>query len=194
MQADRFWQAYQYLLASKTPLELLNKAHLLIPAMVMSAFASELYLKCILCLEQGHPHREARHDLVKLFSHVGPAMQKQIEAAWDAQVAASRLHLDLMDSHPDFANSPKKPPRDLRGALEDGRNGFQDIRYGYEERGGGFFVIMNLPPIIRQTILRLKPEYNLAPAVVLDPEPFRIKPEDHPEIFGRGAGKGEVDN
>jgi hypothetical protein len=36
------------------------------PAMVLSAFASELYLKCLLCIEKGSAPEE--HNLKKLFN------------------------------------------------------------------------------------------------------------------------------
>ena len=51
------------------------------PSMVLSAFATELYLKCLLCLETGRaPHG---HHLRNLFDQLLPETRERLKALWD---------------------------------------------------------------------------------------------------------------
>src|ERR1700674_3293155 len=55
------------------------------PAMVISAFASELFLKCLLVVENKEPPRNV-HNLAKLFGLLEQARQGRIQTLWDKSV------------------------------------------------------------------------------------------------------------
>src|SRR5258708_3118503 len=54
------------------------------PAAVLVVFASELYLKCLLCTERGDFPRE--HNLEKLFNKLRPGTKELLEAMWDVDI------------------------------------------------------------------------------------------------------------
>jgi hypothetical protein len=52
------------------------------PALIYSALASELYLKCLICLETGR--REQGHELHELFKKLNPKREKRFANAGTA--------------------------------------------------------------------------------------------------------------
>jgi len=58
-------------------------------AVVMSALASELLLKCLAALEAGHVRHT--HDLKALFDNLSPKTRAQIEREWEDISALKRL-------------------------------------------------------------------------------------------------------
>ena len=53
--------------------------------MVLAAFASELYLKCLFVIETGRAAPEI-HELRKLFLLLSETARLEIEASWDEYV------------------------------------------------------------------------------------------------------------
>ena len=53
------------------------------PAMVLSVFASELYLKCLLCAEKDEVPND--HNLQILFNGLMPQTRRALEDLWDAK-------------------------------------------------------------------------------------------------------------
>lgn len=178
LQADSFWEANRYLLKSSNPIEAMNKAPLSPPAMVISAFASELYFKCLLCLRHGHPHKELNHNLERLFTHLDDDVQKHIEAAWVKYTADNSLQWDIIEK-----SSGVPVPRDLRSALAAGKGAFSEVRYIYEGKGG-MFNLMELPPMIRSVIITQMPHWNVPRLIITDAEPFRV-PQEVLEELGK---------
>ena len=54
------------------------------PAMVLSVFASELYLKCLLTIETGKA--PPTHNVKALFRDLQPTTRKRLEELWDQAI------------------------------------------------------------------------------------------------------------
>jgi HEPN domain-containing protein len=115
------------------------------PAMVISAFASELMLKCLLILESKTPPNH--HDLKLLFDLLDPSHQFQIEALWNTDQAERK---EITDRHEKAMGV--NIPRDLATALNDCRHAFQGFRYLYEDPKRPSFYITFFPHLIRSLI------------------------------------------
>jgi hypothetical protein len=123
---------------------------------ILSAFASELYFKCLICIETNHVPRG--HHLRHLFDQQTPAVQAKIEQLWDDLIVP--MHNDQWTQIEAVSGSEKKISRDLRGALADGNQTFEKIRYIYEGPTGVTFFLGDLPNILRHVILELKPDWS----------------------------------
>jgi HEPN domain-containing protein len=123
------------------------------PSLTLAAFASELYLKCLLVLQGSRPPNI--HDLKKLFDRIEPEMQQTIERIWDTHVQIKQQYWEKVRAY------IKKPfSLDLRSALEQGGRGFEVIRYSYEQSQEDFgFVLSDLPRVLQIAILEIKPEW-----------------------------------
>ncbi|MEY9157342.1 hypothetical protein [Bradyrhizobium japonicum] len=126
------------------------------PAMVLSAFASELYLKCILTIETGQPI-DPSHDLHNLFRKISLKSRKRLQSLWADDVLTEqnqRMRKAVK------ATTGDDVPTDLAWALENGANAFTQLRYIHENNGQGTsFILGNLPDMLRLVVLELKPEW-----------------------------------
>jgi HEPN domain-containing protein len=122
----------------------------MLPMMVLSAFASEVYLKCLICLETGSVAKG--HHLFDLFKKLSPKTQGILERRWDAVMVQRADILDKLD-----AQMARPMPRDLRSNLIEGNRGFELIRYVYEGGDDFRFPLSDLPIPLRETIFELKP-------------------------------------
>jgi hypothetical protein len=118
--------------------------------MVLSAFASELYLKCLHRIDGNEILEE--HSLQKLYQALHPLRQKRIETLWDALMFEQKPLLDVRDQ-------TVKLPRDLATALKDSDEGFIRIRYEYEDKNFKFY-LSDFPTVLRSTILEIKPSWH----------------------------------
>ncbi|MEW6438128.1 MAG: hypothetical protein AB1508_13280 [Pseudomonadota bacterium] len=160
VHATRFHKSFEQLLNSvrpedggKTPdQEIGVVAH---PAMVLSAFASELYLKCLLCVETGETPRD--HNLKRLFDKLAENTRRDVEDLWDIDI---RQH-DKRQLIGRLRTLPKgKDMRfDLRSALELGAEAFIKLRYYYEEEDT-YFLLLHFPIVLRVAILKLFPLWD----------------------------------
>jgi hypothetical protein len=125
------------------------------PAMVLSVFASELYLKCLLCVEKGVV--PAKHDLMVLFEGLDVSTRHELDDLWDADIRRPerKMVLDQIRQMPNGQNLRL----DLRYALEKGANAFNELRYFYE-REQSFFLLSDFPFLIRKAILRRMPSWT----------------------------------
>lgn len=123
------------------------------PSMVLSAFASELYLKCLLCIETGLVPNT--HNLKKLFDGLKPSTKSRLEALWDEHLKSPQRKkiFDHLRTLPEGKNL--RP--DLEHALDLGADSFIELRYIYEN-GSVFFLLGEFPNLLRQTILERFPE------------------------------------
>ena len=122
------------------------------PAMVLSAFASELYFKSLLCLETGDVPQT--HNLKALFRAVSADARKRLETLWDAYNSEpTRVKaLDLIRASP----GGHELRLDLAYALDVGADAFREIRYIYES-GNTIFLLSDFPNLLRQVILERMP-------------------------------------
>ena len=127
------------------------------PAIVLSAFTSELLLKCILMLEKGDAPNT--HDLKILFDQVSTPIQQKIIAGWDQTLPGKEKEFAFQESL-----SGRQIPRDLPTALAVCGRAFEGMRYIYEDPMKTNFYLIELARILLGAIWEIKPEWkNIRP-------------------------------
>jgi hypothetical protein len=127
------------------------------PAMMLSAFASELYLKCLLLVETPSSLVDHSHDLETLFRKLSTPTRKAIERDWDVSMATDdrrrvRAAIKVITG--------EDVPVDLTWALSKGASAFVQLRYNHEnERGGPKFLLGDFPQMLRRAVISMKPEW-----------------------------------
>jgi hypothetical protein len=122
------------------------------PCMVLSAFASELYLKSLLCLESGNVPQT--HNLKALFRGLSPDAKRRLEKLWE--------DYNKLPNRQKVLDAIRKLPvghevrTDLGYALDVGADAFREIRYIYET-GKSFFLLGDFPNLLRQVIVERMP-------------------------------------
>jgi len=146
MNAERFRRADVLLRSVQDPQIAVAVAS---PALVLSAFASELYLKSILIIEKGKA--PGWHHLKNLFDLVSPTIRKKVEQQWIHHVSSPRTK----------RNTGQHVPTDFNWALSAGAQAFVKLRYVHEDDGFGTkFLLGELPDMLRQVIIEeLKPAW-----------------------------------
>jgi hypothetical protein len=131
---------------------------LAIPANVLSVFTSELYLKCLLCVETGIV--PDTHNLKALFKRLQPVTRRALEDLWDMEVRLPHRQkvLDLIRTMPEGKNLRA----DLIYALDVGANSFIELRYFYE-KNKAFFLLDEFPNMLRKVILNRFPAWGTRP-------------------------------
>lgn len=125
--------------------------------MVLSAFISELYFKCIICIETGLT--PAGHELDKLFDQLSPTSKELIEKIWDKEVIPMRN--PMWTKIEDEFGDGDTLKRGFRDAIEAGSRAFEIMRYGYEPQAkNSKFYISDLPQLLHRVILGMKPEWR----------------------------------
>jgi hypothetical protein len=130
------------------------------PCFVLSALASELFIKCLLVIE-GKPKKEFAkvHDLYQLFSKLTPPIQDRIKGLWDQQVWAQGTR-DFIDYAQNTIAKGTPIPRNFASALKLGANTFVDLRYVYEKPRNINNLIVDLPLILRRVIVEIYPQWK----------------------------------
>jgi hypothetical protein len=121
-------------------------------AAVMSALASELFLKCLGVIESGRVSRT--HNLNTLFKNLSPKTRTLIERRRD-EILAGKKH--LIDELEQETGTPIS--RRLTDALHVGANSFESLRYPELSPQANFF-LTDLPHALLLAILELKPEWQ----------------------------------
>jgi len=126
------------------------------PALVLSAFASELYLKSILVIEKGKA--PGWHHLKNLFDLVSPVIRKKIERHWIHHVSSQRTKRTFAAI---ALLTGQDVPTDFNWALSVGAQAFVKLRYVHEDDGFETkFLLGELPDMLRQVIVdELKPAW-----------------------------------
>jgi HEPN domain-containing protein len=152
MNAERYRRADLLLRSAQDPQLAVAVAS---PALILSAFASEIYLKCIICLQTGALAHG--HHLKKLFRQISPKTRRKIEQRWDAYASApqkQRLYAALSSMN----GSPV--PTSLEWTLSEGSNAFTSLRYLHEtDENKTKFLLGDFPNMLREEIVELKPEW-----------------------------------
>jgi hypothetical protein len=123
-------------------------------AVVISALNSELFFKCLICIETGLVPRG--HHLFRLFTQLSARTRSRIEELWDNEVVPFReARWKQIEA---ALGRPIK--RDLASALEGGSVAFEKIRYSYEGNNDDVeFYISDLPRLLGRVVVELKPEF-----------------------------------
>jgi hypothetical protein len=115
------------------------------PGIVISSFTSELFLKCLILLEQRSP--KGTHNLLTLYDQLTPEHQALVARHWDDM---SLKWKNAIDADEKVFNI--KIPRDLKTALSDCGDAFKLIRYVYENPRKPLFYITHLPISLRKSV------------------------------------------
>src|SRR5262245_40195818 len=128
------------------------------PAMVLSSFASELYLKCLLCIETGDAPNI--HNLKDLFRRLQPATRRRLEDLWDEDIRRPERQraIEAIRSLP----GGDKLRLDLLYALDIGADSFIELRYFYEKQSA-YFLLGDFPNLLRRVILEHFPGWASVP-------------------------------
>jgi hypothetical protein len=120
------------------------------PWAVIGAFSVELYLKCLLAIEN-RPYPKD-HNLKKLFRSLAPATQAILRGRHDAIMQAKSESL---------ADVRRYGKIDLESLLEQGQDTFVYLRYPYERRArdGVLFGLGLFRECVRERILTLRPDW-----------------------------------
>jgi hypothetical protein len=124
------------------------------PRIVIDAFTTELFLKCLVCIETGRAPHE--HNLKKLFDQLSEGTRARIQRCWDSEVATRRR-----EEWDNFERFGLKIARDLPSALAKGTNAFKRYRYSYEDDTEDLhYYLEDLPVLLERLILAMKPEFE----------------------------------
>ncbi len=124
------------------------------PVTVVGALTTELFLKCLLCIETGKMSRD--HDLKKLFDMLSTETRIRIKNSWEIAAVRRSEEWDRIEK------LGLKMPRDLPSALAKGSEAFNRIRYSYEGNTEGVhWYLEDLPALLEKQILEMKPGYEV---------------------------------
>jgi len=126
------------------------------PTLVLAAFASELYLKCLFALETGR--QASGHELRGLFLLLSEDTRFEIERQWD-EYCAMPHRIRVYDAIKQLEGYDV--PRDLRWSLKAGNDAFVSLRYIHEPNHiAPKFLLGDFHVILREVILAKKPEWR----------------------------------
>jgi len=118
------------------------------PGMVISAFASELYLKCLLLLDG--KGAITGHNLKTLYNKLSPDTKAKIEAEYATMMQITASEIAELEK-----KLRRTLPKDLNTALTDCGLAFEQMRYIYEQPKGAAFYITHLPLVLHKVIVRI---------------------------------------
>jgi len=125
------------------------------PSMVLSAFASELYLKCLVCVETGNVPRG--HDLKGLFLGLDSSTKKRLEDLWNESLRRPerQRELDCIRGLP----GGDQLQTDLPNAIGISSKAFEELRYLYETKSSKF-LLGDFPDMLHKVILERFPDWG----------------------------------
>ena len=124
-----------------------------IPIIVLSAFTSEIFLKCLISIEKGVSVRG--HDLKGLYDQLTPETQNRIENKWNVIVLTRSDSLNKIEE-----DTGQPIPRDLMSNLVESRKSFEQVRYIYEPGQDVRALLSDLPIPLRDVILEMRPSWS----------------------------------
>jgi hypothetical protein len=126
-----------------------------------AAFSLEMYLKCLLLLEQGLAARG--HDIHALFHSLSSSTQSELTRAHEKFVESNSALMERL--------SQEGLPTNLEDLLKRGRNAFTDFRYAHEQIPSKTdFALNGLTKCVRERILELQPSWDSALQDIADAE------------------------
>lgn len=118
-----------------------------IPAIVCSAFAAELFMKCLVLVERGAAPRG--HQLRTLFSRLAPASRAAVSKRFDELIVANPTAQAMKAQFPDV-------PLAIDDVLDTVDRVFEQWRYAYEGHAGSAYGLSELAQAVRERILELR--------------------------------------
>jgi HEPN domain-containing protein len=164
LHARNFHKSYEMLLRAAVPKDATladDKIVAIIgrPALMLSAFASELYLKCLICVETNSV--PSTHNLDGLFKELRVSTRHELDDLWDYDIR-NPGKLEIIEQ------ARKMPGAegirlDLRYALEIGAESFVDLRYFYENEES-YCLLQDFPVLLKKAVLKRFPSWESIPA------------------------------
>ncbi|MET4170972.1 hypothetical protein ABIB99_002054 [Bradyrhizobium sp. LA6.1] len=147
-QGDAFFKVELLL---RRPMMLHQDVDIAVVRVVTSAFANEMYLKCIAQIEKPTQPPPQSHDLEDLFGALSLESQEYIEIA--VQVSGQAIFGAVIPEDP---NAPKT----FRQALRGGAEAFVQWRYRHENRNfvQGYY-LFRWGATLRERALQLRPDW-----------------------------------
>jgi hypothetical protein len=158
-QAENFYQTLAALhKINPDPHENLHAAVTLVePLIVLSAITTELFLKCLICIESTGTTPPRDHNLQKLFGKLSVPTRERIQSLWDRDVVPRRR-----EEWDRCEGIGLKIRRDLPSALAKGADAFQIYRYSYEDNTDGIhYYLQDLSELLERVILEMRPEFEM---------------------------------
>jgi hypothetical protein len=130
----------------------------MIPWVVVQAFTTELYLKCLVLLSVGKA--AWGHELVDLYNKLDPKAKQRVETLYNQALQAKIKTIN--------PNIVELLPLSLANKLKECTNAFDAFRYGFEQVGT-WTSPTGTPPMpvpgelldaVRNAILELKPDWR----------------------------------
>jgi hypothetical protein len=152
LQGNAFFQANRLVQtgAAATPYDLR------IPGCTLSAFACELFFKCLICIETDTAPKG--HNLKRLFDTLQRSTKRELEALWADYASAAKATWDDYERQHNIVI-----PRDLSGALSAGSRAFEGLRYMHEPNSLVFvYCLDDFPWALGHVISSRKPEWFTA--------------------------------
>ena len=132
------------------------------PMFVVQAFATELYLKCLLVLDGAVPWG---HELYTLFGELKPDRKIRIEHFYKEHNDADVAFFDAQQAQPDVIFS-------LEFSLREMNKAFEKWRYAYESPGPQNSFLGQPWLAVRSAILEIKPEWDAIGVALGSPPTF----------------------
>lgn len=123
----------------------------------LSALNSELFFKCLICLETGLV--PPGHMLDELFDQLSQETQEKIEHIWASEIVP--LRNEMWEKMESSVGGGQTLSRDFRDAIRAGSRAFEEVRYSYEPNGESTtFYISDLPRLLWRVIVEKRPEWK----------------------------------
>ena len=123
----------------------------IIPHMMISSFAPELYFKCIYAIERNGA-TTVMHDYQWFYNRISPGTEVLMKGHWD-RVSAEDPTMKIVGS-----SVPNLPAPNLEACIKESRLMFEKVRY-YDEVDTPTWQLGILPHVLRATIGTLRPDY-----------------------------------
>jgi hypothetical protein len=147
------------------PKDKLSQVPTVAPWIVIQAFATELFIKCLHAVDG----REVRgHSLVALFGNLSDERKNRINAIYD----------EIAKSDEAFAEMQRAEPTDkltLAFSLQEMDRAFEIWRYAYESPGPVNCFLGEPWKAVKRTILELKPEWQIVVDNLGSPPTFQSR-------------------
>jgi hypothetical protein len=127
-----------------------SEMSIVIPTSVLSAFAAELFLKCLLVIEIGQA--PPIHRLDTLFKQLSRKRQRRIDELWE-QLGRPRIKA-FCQQH--------QHPSDLSNALARCGRSFENLRYYYEDPDRALYYIGDFAWVLLHAIVEIHPDWKPA--------------------------------
>ena len=151
VQAERFLFSEERLRSPANMESPAVGAYIALPALVLSAFAAELYLKCLICIEGDSV--PPTHNLKNLFARLNGKTQRRLEEMWTASLPSREAMFEFAEREFGYTAA-----RDLRSALADGGSAFEQLRYVHEGEPKTKYYLADFPRMIRKVIWEQRPD------------------------------------